>query len=283
MTAQMPSGEPTPAAWDAVADGFDEFVTPVNSRHGAAALSRIDIGPGTRLLDVAAGSGALSIPAARRGADVTATDISPRMIERLRARASAAGVPNLQARVMDGMRLEYDDDTFDVAVSQHGVSTFVDLRGGLAELVRVTKPGGRVLVGAFGALSRAEFFGFLVGAVRAAIPGFVPPPADPPPLPFQLADVAVFRDRLVEAGLSGVTIDTTEWDTPYESATHFLAAVSSSHPIAATMVAQLAPSQRAQVTQVLDGMLRERSGGAPGAVLHAEVHIGAGTVPGWRS
>ena len=43
---------------------------------------------------------------------------------------------------------------------------------------------------------------------------------------------------------------------------------------------ELAPSQRAQVTHVLDGMLRERSGGAPGAVLHTEVHVGAGTVPG---
>ena len=43
---------------------------------------------------------------------------------------------------------------------------------------------------------------------------------------------------------------------------------------------ELAPSQRAQVTHVLDGMLRERSGGAPGEVLHTEVHVGAGTVPG---
>jgi len=58
-----------------------------------------------RFLDVAAGTGALSIPAARLGAQVMATDISPAMVKRLNARAREEGLPNLDARVMDGLAL----------------------------------------------------------------------------------------------------------------------------------------------------------------------------------
>lgn len=277
MTTQTPTQEQIRSAWDAVAPEFDEFVTPENIRHGESALRRVDIGPETRLLDVAAGSGALSIPAARRRAHVVATDISPVMIKRLRERAGRHGLGTIEARVMDGLRLAFDDDTFDVAVSQHGVSTFPNVTAGIRELVRVTKPGGRVLVCAFGALRKAEFFGLLLGALTAAVPGFAPPPMDPPPLPFQLADPEVFRDHLVGAGLTDVTIDTTTWDMPFESAAHFLASVPVSNPMAAQLVASLGADQRADVAQVLDGMLRERSGGSSGTVLRAEVHIGVGT------
>ena len=100
--------------WDAIAAGYDAFVTPTHMWLGNEALGRAGVGAGARFLDVAAGSGALSVPAARLGADVLATDLSPAMIERLRERARAEGLPNLECRVMDGHALELEDDTFDV-------------------------------------------------------------------------------------------------------------------------------------------------------------------------
>lgn len=99
-----------------------------------------------RVLDVAAGSGALSIPAAQRGARVLATDISPPMVERLLVRARTAGLLDLEARVMDGYALDLEDDTFDLTASQNGVSVFPDFARGLAEMVRVTRPGGQVMI-----------------------------------------------------------------------------------------------------------------------------------------
>jgi ubiquinone/menaquinone biosynthesis C-methylase UbiE len=98
-----------------------------------------------RFLDVAVGSGTLSIPAARLGAQVLATDISPVMVERLRARADKEGLPNLETCVMDGQALELEEGSFDISGSQHGVSLFPDMPRGLRELVRVTKPEGRVI------------------------------------------------------------------------------------------------------------------------------------------
>jgi ubiquinone/menaquinone biosynthesis C-methylase UbiE len=275
MTTHAPTQEQVRAAWDTLAAGFDEFMTPLTMRVGEEIVQRAGIQPGGRLLDVAAGSGAVGLAAARAGAQVVDTDIAPRMIEALQARAHAAGLSNLDARVMDGMALEFPDNAFDVSASLNGVSVFPDLTGGLAELVRVTRPGGRVVVGAFGAFPRAELIVFFLGAIRAAVPGFTPPPGPLPP--FRLADREVFGQQLAAAGLTGCEVETIRWDTPFESASHLWQVVTSSHPIPAQLVADLPRQQAEQVRQVLDGMLRERSGGEPGAVLHADINVGIGT------
>ena len=120
------------------------------------ALRRAGV-PGMRFLDVACGSGALSIPAARLGARVTGTDLSPSMVERLTARALAEGLPNLEGRVMDGHALDLEDDSFDASGSQFGVMLFPDLPRGLSELARVTRWGGRVVIVAYGPPGEVEF------------------------------------------------------------------------------------------------------------------------------
>lgn len=92
----------------------------------------------TRILDIAAGAGALSIPAAFSGATVTAVDIAPGMVNLLSERL--APFPDAQASVMDGQALAIDDDSFDLAFSIFGVSLFGDWRTGLSEQVRVLRP-----------------------------------------------------------------------------------------------------------------------------------------------
>lgn len=82
-----------PEAWDAIAAGYDAFVAPGEEPFARAGLDLAALKPGDRFLDVAAGPGGLSLPAARRGAQVLATDWSPAMIERLRARVREEGSP----------------------------------------------------------------------------------------------------------------------------------------------------------------------------------------------
>src|SRR6185503_14857855 len=111
-------------------------------------------------LDVAAGPGGLSLPAARLGAKVVATDWSPAMIARLEARAREEGLADVSGRVMDCHALEIDDETFDLTGSQFGVMLVPDQPLALREMARVTRPGGRVLVIAYGQPAELEFLGF---------------------------------------------------------------------------------------------------------------------------
>lgn len=273
----MTTSEQIRDAWDQVAAGFDEFATPTNMSLAEEALRRVGLRPGMRLLDVAAGSGALSIPAARLGAEVVATDIAPAMLERLEARARDEGLANLEGRVMDGHALELEDDSFDISASQFGVMLFPDLRRGLSEMARVTKPGGRVLVVAFGSPQKVEFLGFFMGAMKAVIPGFTGLPVDPPPLPFQVADPVVLRQKLAEAGLKDIRVETANHGIEFQSGRRLWDWVRSSNPIGAALVADLTEDQGAAVRQALDAMLRERSGGSGPAVLNNEINIGIGT------
>jgi len=265
------------SAWTAIASGYDEHVTPANMAIAEAALQRAGLRPDVRLLDVAAGSGALSIPAARTGAEVLATDVSPAMIERLERRASDEGLSNLEARVMDGQALELEDDTFDVAASQFGVMLFPDLPRGLAEMVRVTKPGGRVLLVTMGPPEDVEFLGFFLGAVEATVPDFPGLPTDPPPLPFQVADPERLREELADAGLTDVHVETANHRLEFQSGPQMWAWVTSSNPIGAGLVADLTEAQTAAAQRALDDMLAERAGDGGPAVLDNSVNVGIGT------
>lgn len=265
------------SAWDAIAAGYDQYVTPTHLSLANAALDHLDLRPGTRFLDVAAGSGALSLAAARRGAQVLGIDISPGMIERLNDTARRSGVDNLTGRVMDGHALDLDDDSFEAAGSMFGVMLFPDLPRGLREIVRVTRPGGQVLMVTFGPAARIEFLGFFMAAAKRVIPGFAGIPMDPPPLPFQVSDPAKLQASMTAAGLQAVRVETTTETQEFASASHLWNWLASSNPIGAKLTGRLSPDQAASVRDVLDEMLRERSGGDVPARLTNPINIAVGT------
>jgi ubiquinone/menaquinone biosynthesis C-methylase UbiE len=276
MTTQ--EQEETRAAWNKIAAGYDEFVTPTYFGLGAEALRRAGLRPSMRFLDVAAGSGAVSIAAARLGAAVLSVDISPIMVERLKARARREGL-NLEARVMDGHALDLENDTFDMVGSEFGVMLFPDLPRGLSEMARVTKPSGRVVVVAFGSPMKIEFFGFFIRAVQAAVPGFTGPPMDPLPLPFQIQDPEKLRQEMVNAGLKDVRVEETTEKMKYQSGKQLWDWVTNSNPIVGMMLGQLNlnEEQIAVIQQALDDLVRERAAGSGTAVLISPINIGIGT------
>ncbi|MGH9151373.1 MAG: class I SAM-dependent methyltransferase [Acidimicrobiales bacterium] len=266
-------------AWDAIATRFDRYVTPQALQFGARVLDHVGVRPGMRLLDVAAGSGAVALPAAARGAEVVATDLAPSMLQRLAARARAAGLSTVTALVMDGTALQFPEDSFDIAVSLNGVSVFTDTAGGLREMARVTKPGGRVLVVSFGAPTSMEFSHYVLGALQTTVPELTPLPEQPSPLSSKVAEPGEVHRQLADAGLVDVDVEARTWHMHFSSGEHLWNVVTSSTPNWAALTAHLAAGRAGAVQQVLDGMLRERSGGGPGAVLDAGVNIGIGTKP----
>jgi ubiquinone/menaquinone biosynthesis C-methylase UbiE len=276
MTAQ--EREDTRPAWDKIAPGYDKTNTPTQMWVGNEGLRRAELRADMRFLDVAAGSGALSIPAARLEARVLATDESAVMLELLRARARQEGL-NIETRVMDGHALELDDGSFDMAGSQFGVMLFPDMPKGVSEMVRVVKPGGRVLIIAYGDPHKIEFLGFLVGAVQSVRPDFDGPPMDPPPLEFQLADPEKLHKELSAAGLKDVKVETIIETTEHKTGEDLWEWLVWSNPIVDIVLGSLSltSDERGMVQQTLEEMVRERAGGSNAAKLTNPVNIGVGT------
>jgi ubiquinone/menaquinone biosynthesis C-methylase UbiE len=266
-----------PEAWDAIAEGYDRYVAPQEVDLANEGLRFVGLESGDRFLDVAAGTGGLSLPAARLGAEVLATDWSRAMIERFEARVREEGLSKAEGRVMDCHALDLPDDGFDVTGSQFGVMLVPDQPRALREMVRVTKPGGRVLVIAYGSPAELEFLQIFLGALKAVAPEFPGLPDDPPPLEFQVSDPAVLRQRLTVAGLKDVRVEHTAERPTFGSGQEMWDWVLYGNPIPGMLLADLAEEQRERLRQVLDGMLRERAGANGRAVLTNAVNIGAGT------
>jgi ubiquinone/menaquinone biosynthesis C-methylase UbiE len=264
-------------AWDAIAEGYDRYVAPQEVDLANEALRLVALEPGERFLDVAAGPGGLSLPAARLGAKVLATDWSPAMIERFEARVREDGLRDAEGRVMDCHGLDLTDDSFDVTGSQFGVMLVPDQPRALREMVRVTKPGGRLLVIAYGPPPEIEFLQVFISALQAVAPAFPGLPDDPPPLEFQVSDPEVLRQRLTDAGLKDVRVERTAERPEFASGQEMWDWVLYGNPIPGMLVADLSEDQQTRLRQVLDGMLRERAGANGRAVLTNAVNIGIGT------
>jgi SAM-dependent methyltransferase len=151
----------------------ETFLLPLGPRLVAAC----EIGPGMRVLDVAAGTGNASIPAAQTGAEVTASDLTPELFDAGRVRAAVAGV-NLEWAEADAEHLPFADESFDVVMSSIGAMFAPHHQDVADELVRVCRPGGTV-----GMLNWTPEG--MIGALFRTMGPFAPAPppgAQPPPL-----------------------------------------------------------------------------------------------------
>ncbi|WP_407442880.1 class I SAM-dependent methyltransferase [Rhodococcus sp. (in: high G+C Gram-positive bacteria)] len=144
---------------------------------GQILVSACRVGPGDRVLDVAAGSGNAAIPAALTGATVVATDLTPELFDVGRRDAEDAGA-TLTWQEADAEAMPFGDASADVTLSCVGVMFAPHHQMAADELVRVTRPGGRI-----GLLSWTPggFIGRMFAAMKPYAPA-PPPGAQPPPL-----------------------------------------------------------------------------------------------------
>jgi demethylmenaquinone methyltransferase/2-methoxy-6-polyprenyl-1,4-benzoquinol methylase len=139
--------------FDGIAGVYDLLNTAMTAglhhrwRARAAELARVS--PGDRVLDVATGTGDLALELARRvapGGSVIGSDFAEGMLARARAKAADASGVQPRFEWGDALELPYADDSFDAATVGFGARNFSDLAQGLAEMTRVVRPGGRVVV-----------------------------------------------------------------------------------------------------------------------------------------
>jgi SAM-dependent methyltransferase len=152
---------------------------------GESLVRELDVHSGERVLDVAAGNGNASLPAARRFADVLSTDYVPALLEETRRRADADGVV-LRMEVADAQALPYDDGSFDVVMSTIGAMFAPDQSAVAREMTRVCRSGGRIGMANWTPDS-------MVGDMFRTVSRHVPPPQG-----LQPAVAWGTRDRLAE-------------------------------------------------------------------------------------
>jgi len=190
----------------------ETFLLPLGPR----LVEACGIGPGTRVLDVAAGTGNAAIRAAERGATVTASDLTPELLAAGRASTDA----ELEWTEADAEHLPFEDESFDVVMSCIGAMFAPHHQDVADELVRVCRPGGRI-----GLLSWTP--DGMLGHLFKTIGPFAPPPppgAQPPPLWGGEEHLrGLFGGRVTWDTLERDVLEITAFEHPHDYGEHFKA------------------------------------------------------------
>lgn len=275
--ADTPPAEDSPHAEGEVAGGWqlgpaaarayqDHLVPAIFDRLARRLVELAAIAPGERVLDVACGTGAVTRAAARRvgpDGEVVGVDVNDSMLAV--AEASSDGIDLRQAEAVD---LPFPDDRFDVVTCQQAVQFLPDPVAGLAEMRRVTAPGGRVVFSVLRGLAANPVYrvfhdalGTHVGADAAAMIGS----------PFAVGDGEVLRRMAEEAGLADVTVRIAIDEERFPSIAEFVTHEAASSPLSEEL-ARLEPASRAALVDDL----RERLAGQVddlGLVFHNDTHV----------
>ncbi|HEB82006.1 MAG TPA: methyltransferase domain-containing protein [Gammaproteobacteria bacterium] len=231
MSELMP--DQVPEKWGDISGAYAKIFEPLTAQFAEEVLDRVQPKTGERLLDVAAGTGYFSLAAAKKGADVLATDFSEGMVKHLQQRIDDELIHNIQAKVMNGEALSVDDASFDISTSIVGLIFFPDIDQGFAELKRVLKPGGRCAVVCWDFPENFDMMKLLRQAIADAVPDFEMPTQTP--VWARLCGTAALKEKFEQAGFRRVDVychhGRLKIDSPEEFWTAFIASSPPMHAL----------------------------------------------------
>ena len=248
--------------------------------YGAATEMMLDLAgvqAGSRVLDVAAGTGESTLMAAHRvgsNGHVIAADVSASMLNVAAEAARKEGLTNVETRVMNAESLELDTDSFDAVVCRIALMLFPNPAKALAEMRRVVKPGGKVTVMVYAALEKNPFWEIFHEAVRRI--GNIPAPAPGEPWMYGLGEPGALEEVYRRADFLNMSVRAVS--------------IRRRSPLAAAAVENMrkSASDTREVMNRLNEADREcawaeiaeqfkRFEGPNGFEIPGEVHIGVGT------
>lgn len=272
----------TRAQWQAAAEAWHRWGPFVGDWLGEATETMFDlarIGPGSRVLDIAAGAGEQSISAARRVGEsghVLATDIAPALLERAATDARTAGLSNVETRELDGEALDaLPAASFDAAISRVGLIYFPDQQRALAGMRRALRPGGRVAAIVYSTPERNAFFSIPVKIIRERAK--LPPPLPGQPGPFSLGAEGVLEAAFAKAGLRDIEVRKVPSPVKLPNAAECVRFERESFGALHQMMVALSEAERAQAWRAIEEALREFET-SQGFVGPCEMLVGVGTV-----
>jgi len=266
--------ETTRVQWQDAADAWHRWDPVFDRWLGEATQLMLDlaqVGEGTRVLDIAAGSGGQSLEAARRGAVVLATDISSNILDEAAAAARAAGLAGVATRVMDGESLDVEPGSFDAAISRLGLMYLPDKLGALAAAREALRVGGRYAAIVFSEPERNRFFSVPISIIRRNAE--LPPPGPGLPGPFSATNLA---ELLEEAGYREVQVQRLDAPLRLASAAECTQLERESFGALHQMLAKLDQPAREATWAEIEAALEEFEG-VDGFTGPCELLVGAGT------
>src|SRR4051794_23765492 len=288
MTTTTPTFDPiayktsTRAQWEHAAAAWHRWGPTLEAWLGEATELMLDMAAvtaGSRVLDVAAGTGGQTLAAARRvGPDgsVLATDISPAILGHARTEAERAGLTNVAVRELDGEALDVEPAAYDAVISRVGLIYFPDRAAALAGMRRALRPAGRIAAVTYSTPEANAFFSIPVTVIRTRAQ--LPPPLPGQPGPFSLGTPGVLETVLGEAGFEDVEVRRVAAPLQLPSAAECVRFERESFGALHQMLAGLDPEAREAAWAEIADRLRQFEG-PDGFVGPCELLVAAGRRP----
>jgi ubiquinone/menaquinone biosynthesis C-methylase UbiE len=272
--------ETTKEQWQAAAKPWHRWGPTLEEWLGQATevmLDMAEVGPGARVLDVAAGAGGQTIAAAKRVGParyVLATDISSNILEFASAAAQVEGLTNVEPRVMDGEELEeLEEESFDAVICRVGLIYFPDQQRALTGMLRALKPDGKIAAVVYSTPENNTFFSIPVSIIRRRAQ--LPPPLPGQPGPFSLGGDGVLEEAYRRAGFREVRTQLVPSPLRLPSAAECVRFERESFGALHQMLSGLPESERGAVWEEIEEELH-RFEGVDGFEGQCEMVVGAG-------
>lgn len=227
---------------------------------GKLLLDEAGVESGKTVLDVACGPGTVARLAAERvgpTGKVTATDISPPMLEIARGKPLAANSAAIDYVESPAAPLNVEDASFDITLCQQGLQFFPEKVESLREMVRATRPGGRIAIAVWGSLQQCPIWGEIHSVLQETVPSSI---ADMMKAPFSLADTEQLRALGQEAGLTHIEIKTCSLPIIFERGIDQAIRALDATPLAPKL-AELSPEEQDAMVEHLQTRLARFSSG----------------------
>jgi SAM-dependent methyltransferase len=236
---------------------------------GEALVDGLGIGHGTRMLDLGCGDGTTALPAAERGADVLGVDISAPLVAAAKERAAAAGIANASFRQGDASDLgDLADAEFDLTLSVFGAMFAPRPYDVAKEMVRVTRPGGRIVMANW-----IPGDPTLVAQILKIAAAYTPPPPNGFVSPMTWGDEGEVVDRFAAAGVdpTGVAFERATWTFDYEGTPEDLVGLFRDYygPTMNAFAAAAADGRDSMLQAELDALFAAQNRGTDGTEIAA--------------
>ena len=268
--------------WQTAAEPWHRWGPTLEAWLGAATETMLDmagVGPGARVLDVAAGAGGQTLAAARRvGPEgrVLATDISSNILAFAERSAREAGLHNVETRVLDGEQLVVEPGAFDAVISRVGFIYFPDQHAAFVGMRRALRPGGRLAGIVYSTPEANPFFSIPVSIIRRR--ASLPAPAQGQPGPFSLGAPGVIETVFEQAGFTGVEVRRAAAPLRLPSTAEYLRFARESFGALHQMLARLSDAEREEAWSEIEREL-SRFETADGFEGPCELLVAGGTAP----